>query len=187
MLGQLFVKECKQTARSLIFWAIVLILIFDFVSQLGDMSIKAKPQPGEDYGIKASDDPDLIMKSTLGNLMEEYVRESYTTYPIGFYKSVTLNQEDDQRIGEILKEATGIADREAAEKVMEEWYAAQQETEASVENASKEGDTGNMGPIYLEPLQADPVEGLTYQRFGELMDEADDILGGGSDYRKESM
>ncbi len=186
MLGQLFVKECKQTARSLIFWAIVLILIFDFVSQLGDMSIKAKPQPGEDYGIKASDDPDLIMKSTLGNLMEEYVRESYTTYPIGFYKSVTLNQEDDQRIGEILKEATGIADREAAEKVMEEWYAAQQETEASVENGSKEGDTGNMGPIYLEPLQAEPVEGLTYQRFGELMDEADDILGGGSDYRKES-
>ncbi len=186
MLGQLFVKECKQTVRSLIYWAIVLVLIFDFSSQLGDMSIKTKPEPGqEEYGTKPSDDPDLIMKSTLGNLMEEYVRESYTTYPIGFYKSVTLNQEDDQRIGEILKETTGIADREAAEKVMEEWYAAQ-ESENMDKGDSEGSDGSGMAPVYLKPLEAEPAEGLTYERFGELMDEADDILGGGSDYSKES-
>lgn len=179
MLGQLFIKECKQTARSLIYWAIVLILIFDFTSQLGDMAIKTKPKPGqESYGMKVSDDPYLIMKSTLGSLTEEYVREKYTTYPIGFYKSVTLNQEDDRRIGEILKEAAGIADKETAEKVMEEWYAAQQEP--------GDRDTPNMEPIYMEPLQVKPAEGMTYQRFGELMDAADDILGGGSEYSKET-
>ena len=37
MLGQLFVKECKLTVKSLIYWVIVLILIFDFSTQLGDM------------------------------------------------------------------------------------------------------------------------------------------------------
>lgn len=52
MLGQLFLKECKQTARSLIYWLIVLVLIFDFTSQLGDMEISQKPEPGQEgYGL----------------------------------------------------------------------------------------------------------------------------------------
>ena len=46
MLGQLFIKECRQTAKSLIFWLTVLILIFVFTSQLGEMEIKTEPKPG---------------------------------------------------------------------------------------------------------------------------------------------
>lgn len=181
MLGHLFVKECKQTAKSLIYWLIVLILVFDFSFQLGDMEIDRKPEPGqEDYGSRISNDPELIMKSTLGELMEEYNRESYTTYPIGFMKTVTLDQEDDRRIGEILEEATGIRSREEAEKVIEAWYTAQ--SEAMNRNGKRE-ESMAMGP--MEALQAEPSRNLTYERFGELMDEADEILGGGSDYSKE--
>ena len=151
MLVQLFLKECKQTLRSLIYWVIVLILIFHFTSQLGEMEIERKPEPGqEEYGYKQSRDPDTIMRITLGQLAEEYCRENYTTYPIGFYKSVTLNEEDDRRIGEILEETTGIAGREAARQGIIE-----------------------------------PKEGLAYERFVELMDEVDKILGGGSNYNKE--
>lgn len=40
MFGQLFIKECRQTARSLIYWVVVLILVFNFTSQLGDMEIE---------------------------------------------------------------------------------------------------------------------------------------------------
>ena len=80
MLGQLFVKECKLTVKSLIYWVIVLILIFDFSTQLGDMEIERKPKPGqEDYGSRMSRDPELIMKNTLGGLVEEYNREN--NYP----------------------------------------------------------------------------------------------------------
>ncbi len=177
MFGRLFVKECKQTVKSLVYWVIVLILIFDFTSQLGDTEIARKPEPGqEEYGYKSSHDPELIMKSVLGELTEEYYRESYTTYPIGFYKNVTLNEEDDRRIAGILKEAAGIDGREAAGQMVEDWYALQQET----------GTLGAAGEeIHREPLKVDPAEGLTYERFGELMDEADEILGGGSDYCKE--
>lgn len=178
MLGQLFLKECKQTARSLIYWLIVLVLIFDFTSQLGDMEISQKPEPGQEgYGNLKSSDPELIMESTLGQLTEEYWRESYTTYPIGFYKNVTLNEADDRRIAEILGEAAGIHNREEAGKTVEEWYAAQQEGKDSVQ----EGE-----PVYREPLKVEPAEGLDYGRFGELMDEVDEILGGGSDYSKTS-
>lgn len=178
MLAQLFFKECKQTARSLVYWLIVLVLVFDFSSQLGDMEIRKKPEPGqESYGNTQSSDPKLIMESTLGALTEEYWRESYTTYPIGFYKNVTLNEEDDRRIGEILKETTGIKDRDAAEQVVEEWYAAQRD--------GREPDAGSMEPAYMEPLRVEPADGLSYGRFNELMEEADRILGGGSNYSKE--
>lgn len=185
MFGRLLIKECKQTAGSLVYWAIVLILIFDFTSQLGDMEIARKPEPGqEEYGYKPDHDPELIMKSTLGELTEEYCRENYTTYPIGFYKSVTLSEEEDRRIAGILKETAGIDGREAAGKVMEDWYARQQETGA-LDSADGGADTESIERIYREPLKVEPVEGLTYERFGELMDEADDILGGGSNYSKE--
>lgn len=168
MFGQLFIKECRQTARSLIYWVIVLILIFDFTSQLGDMEIAKKPEPGqEEYGSKPSHDPELIMKTVLGELTEEYYRESYTTYPIGFYKNVTLNEEEDKRIGEILEEAAGIDGKDTAGRFIQDWYAKQEETERR------------------EPLKVEPTDGLTYEHFGELMDEADEILGGGSGYDKE--
>ncbi len=177
MLGQLFVRECRQTAKSLIYWLIVLILIFDFTTQLGEMEIDEEPQPGqESYGYRQSEDPDIIMRSTLGQLTEEYVRENYTTYPIGFYKNVTLNEKDDARIGQILEETAGIAGRESAEQVREEWYAAQngQDSADNMENM-----------MYQEPLKVKPADGLTYEHFTELMDEADKILGGGSNYGKE--
>ncbi len=175
MFGQLFIKECRQTARSLIYWVVVLILVFNFTSQLGDMEIEKKPEPGqEEYGIKPSHDPELIMKTVLGELTEEYYRESYTTYPIGFYKKVTLNEKDDKKIEEILKEAAGIDGRDDAGQLIEDWYTRQQETEEK-----------ELRGMYQEPLKVEPADSLTYERFGELMDEADKILGGGSGYAEE--
>lgn len=195
MLLQLFLKECRQTARSLVYWLIVLVLIFDFTTQLGDMTIRPEPKPGEeDYGMKRSHDPELIMKSTLGKLTEEYMRKNYTTYPIGFYKNVTLNEEEDRRIGEILREAAGINGRDEAEKVVNEWYTEQekdvnkwytgQEKDGSPVGADQ-GYAGGMASVNAGPLLVEPAEDVTYDLFCELMEEADQILGGGSDYSKE--
>lgn len=180
MLGQLFIKECRQTAKSLIFWLTVLILIFVFTSQLGEMEIKTEPKPGqgsyEGYGHQVSDDPEMIMKSVLGQLIEEYCRRNYTTYPIGFYKRVTPNQQEEQRIGEILKETTGIGSRDEADRVREEWYSAfNTMTGDAIETA------------YSGSLTVEPAVGLTYDHFIELMDELDGILGGGSKYSKQYL
>lgn len=148
MFGQLFWKECVQTAKSLIYWIVIIILIFDFTSQLGDTPIEKRPEKGqESYGSRMSDDKTVIMKSTLASLEREYATGSYTTYPIGFYKSVTLNEKDEARIGEILEETTDAGTDE----------------EAGIQ----------------------PAEGLSYERFEELMDEVDDILGGGSSYARD--
>ena len=73
MAAQLFLKECKQTARSLVYWLIILALLFNFTTQLGDMEIDKKPEPGQkSYGKMKSRDSELNMKSTLGKLTEEY-------------------------------------------------------------------------------------------------------------------
>ena len=126
MFGQLLIKECRQTVKSLIYWLIVLVLIFVFATQIGEMDILTEPQKGQaDYGYKASSDEADIMKFTLGALVQEYMRGSYTTYPIGFYKSVTLNEKEERQIREIVRETTGISSQEEAEEIMESWYEAQ--------------------------------------------------------------
>ena len=171
MFGQLLIKECRQTAKSLIYWLIILVLIFVFATQIGEMDILTEPQKGQaDYGYKASSDEADIMKFTLGALVQEYMRGSYTTYPIGFYKSVTLNEKEEQQIGEIVRETTGISGLEEAEEIVESWYEAQRAA------------AGDSQEIMMNNLEIAPAAGLSYDRFTELMDQADAILGGGSSY-----
>ena len=165
MFGQLFIKECRQTLKSLIFWLIVLGLLLNFSTQLGNMEIMDAPVKGqEEYGYHTSTDREVIMESTLGALAEEYCRENYATYPIGFYKNVTLNKKEINRIEEILEETTGLSGMEEIEKAIDGWYA-----KGELETEQRTGR-----------LMLKPEEGLTYERFIELMDEVDDILGGGS-------
>lgn len=167
MFGQLFVKECRQMARSLIYWIVVVIMIFDFVTQLGGSEIAREPQKGqEEYGIHQSDDPEVIMRNTLGNLAEEYYQGHYTTYPIGFAKTVTPDEKEEERIGEILEEATGL-DKDGIGKIMKEYY--------------------SVNSIAATGMPLEPAESMTYDRFRELMDEVDDILGGGSNYGEQYL
>ncbi len=167
MFGQLFIKECRQTLKSLIFWLIVLGLLLNFSTQLGKMEIMDAPVKGqEEYGYHATTDKEVIMESTLGALAEEYYRGNYAAYPIGFYKNVTLNKKENSRIEEIIEETTGLSGTEEIEKAIDSWYA---------EGGPKtEQMTGS--------LMLEPEEDLTYEQFIELMDEADGIIGGGSKY-----
>lgn len=174
MFVQLIGKECRQTAKSLIYWIIVAIMILDFATQLGSQEVMKKPESGqESYGVHLSKDEDVIMRTTLGSLVEEYNYGSYATYPIGFYKNVTLDEEDTKKIEQIIEKATGLATDQIENTVLA-WYDSRNE---QMQNGLMMGSTG------LEVL---PVNGLTYEKFEKLMDEADHILGGGSSYGKGS-
>ena len=168
MFAHLLAKECHQTLRSMIYWLIVVIMVIFFSSQMGSMEIEEKPEPGEEsYGFTHGGDENATMEATLGYLISEYSTGTYTTYPIGFYKTVTPNEEEQQRIGEIVAETTGFTSAEDIEDAM----APKQEGTNIVYGSS--------------PVQ--PKAGLTYERFEELMKEADGILGGGSYYSEESI
>ena len=168
MLFKLFMKECSQTVKSLTYWLMVIIMVLFFASQMGQMDMEKAPEKGlEDYGVKPSKDKNIIMSATLGMLAGEYAEGRYTTYPIGFVKSVTLGKEEEAKVGEILKEATGL-DKEEIEEKIDEFY----------ENS---GGIITSGPVL------EPSESLSYGRFEEIMQEVDDMLGSGSSYALDSL
>ncbi|MEX3029922.1 ABC transporter permease [[Clostridium] scindens] len=161
-------KECSQTAKSLTYWLLVIIMVLFFASQMGQMDMEKAPEKGlEDYGVKPSKDKNIIMSATLGMLAGEYAEGRYTTYPIGFVKSVTLGKEEEAKVGEILKEATGL-DKEEIEEKIDEFYE-------------------NSGGIITSRPVLEPLESLSYGRFEEIMQEVDDMLGGGSSYALDSL
>ena len=168
MFFKLFMKECSQTAKSLTYWLLVIIMVLFFASQMGQMDMEKAPEKGlEDYGVKPSKDKNIIMSATLGMLAGEYAEGRYTTYPIGFVKSVTLVKEEEAKVGEILKEATGL-DKEEIEEKIDEFYE-------------------NSGGIITSRPVLEPLESLSYGRFEEIMQEVDDMLGGGSSYALDSL
>ena len=168
MLFKLFMKECSQTVKSLTYWLLVIIMVLFFASQMGQMDMEKAPEKGlEDYGVKPSKDKNIIMSATLGMLAGEYAEGRYTTYPIGFVKSVTLGKEEEAKVGEILKEATGL-DKEEIEEKIDEFYE-------------------NSGGIITSRPVLEPLESLSYGRFEEIMQEVDDMLGGGSSYALDSL
>jgi hypothetical protein len=142
-------------------------MVLFYYTQLGEFKIIDEPQPGqEDYGIKYSEDETVIMSSTINRLVLEYVQNNYITYPVGFYKRVTLNDKKQTKMGEITSEVTGLSLTELNETV--------------------EKYLGKV-TVYSEPISVNPSVSITYERFLQLMKQADKLLGGGSNYSKMFM
>ena len=174
MFAQLVVKECRQTAKSMIYWLIVIILAVFFNSQLGNMTTASKPEPGlENYGRTYSSDPQDRMEATLGILVREYTSGQYVTYPIGFYKTVKPDDTTQQKIAEMIAEMTGLSTKEKMEKAL---------VTGPVSSETDETDVIVAGGAPIAPLKT-----LTYDRFLKLMGELDAMLGGGSSYSESNI
>ena len=109
MRNTLFFKECRQIVRSIPFLVYVAVLLFFFIAQYeSDFTKVEKPQPGQsDYGTKISDDLRIIEPAAVKSFYSEFVRNSYTAYPVGFYKNVKLNAGQQREMAGILSELTG--------------------------------------------------------------------------------
>lgn len=91
MFGALFIKECKQILKSLVYYIYVIILILFLTSQMSGESVYdvEKPEKNQDYyGMTTSMDETDIMERTLADLLLEVYHNSFSTYPMGFYKQV---------------------------------------------------------------------------------------------------
>lgn len=159
MFGQLFVKECRQTSRSLIYYLYLACIVLFFVTQMGGgANFPQKPQLGQDYGQTYATDEQVIMEQGLISLVREYSGGTFVTYPLGFYKQIHLNKEEKSRVGGLLQEMTGIA----PEELQRQW-------------------------LSEEPGEILPKEGLTFEEFQDDMGQVDKLLGGGSSYSQESL
>lgn len=179
MFGSLLKKECALWLKSIIFYAYVILLFLFYVSQMGSEFVLYKPQPGEtNYGIAYSDDETVIMNGTLKDLVQEFARDgSFTTYPVGFYKEVTLSEEEKDEIAACISKLSGMS--------RAEWEAAY---DAYMEGCSVSLDeNGRYVNTEKVPWGIFMDSSVTYEQFEKIMERVAEIIGPGSDYEKEEL
>ncbi len=109
MFGTLFIKECRQVLKSLVYYIYVVIFVLFITSQMSGEDELREPQPGWSYyGETVTQDDALIMEGTLANLIQEVGRNSFATYPIGFYKEVNLTDGELEQVKAILECCTDV-------------------------------------------------------------------------------
>ncbi|MDV3427831.1 MAG: ABC transporter permease [Bacillota bacterium] len=167
MACTMFLKECRQIMKSSSYIIFVIVLIAFGYSQIKPEFVKIeKPQQGqESYGTKYEEKPEIIMTSAVKSLYGEFAVNSYTAYPVGFYKKVKLNSKHQLEMAEILSKLSGIS----ADKLPA--YAG---TETAGEAAPENPDT-----ITLD-VKVD--KNLSYEQFLSIMEKTDKLIGGGSKY-----
>ncbi len=177
----LFLQECKQLGKSLIYIVFICITIVFYTTQyFSEMkgndpqyqgSALIKPSYVQDaekynkendmypYGSTFKEIPEqIISKSTL-MMYGEHMQGTYSAYPHGLFKNVKLDKEDTKRIEEILSQTTGKSLSE-----LDKFHKNEKWSEIHFSSSSKD-----------------------YDSFKVLMEEANNIIGEQSNYSKENL
>ncbi len=201
MFLTLFLKECKQMLKCLTYYLIVICMVFFYTTQLGETGIISEPKPGMgDYGWTKSSDERVIMDETIKVFAREYAFNKYSTYPIGFYKEVTLNKAKQSQMGDILAEVTGWEKAELNSYLYKYYKEVMIDGDLMDKNSltitSEDLDAPNSASFqtiqesdnyYAEEFLLSAVAEMTYEDFAKTMKRADKILGGGSSYAQDSL
>lgn len=172
----LFFKECKKVIFSLTFVIYLATVLAMYFTQFHNDSREPlqKPSPTGDYfGTVAREVPEILMPNAVEGLVGEYLSGSFSAYPYGFYKNVRLSEKKKSRLAEVIAELSGLT----ADYLdgFEDYH----------EGGYVMGEDNSF--IYVEANipEINIPDSLTYERFRELMKEADKIIGGGSRYADE--
>lgn len=178
----LFIKECKNILKSMVYYIFIVVLVFFYISQLGssvsddvsknipnDGNPLVAPQKVENieeyysvhnqypYGQKESMKTEKVIPNATINLIREYQKNTYTTYPTGVVKYIKLDQNKTKTIEKYIEEITG----KSISEINSLW-----KTDESIKiDYSK----------------------VSLERFEEIMQRVDDILGGGSAYAFDKL
>ncbi len=177
MFGTLFQKECKQILRSMVYYLYVVIFVMFLSSQLGEVVTAdlERPEPGqESYGSVSSHEESAVMEKVLAGLVLETYRNSYATYPMGFYRGVTLNETELAEVTSIIEYCTG-KNWEEILKSMEEHFS--QSDQSTIEGAMQAQITYSVAP----------KDGLSYEEFCEKMEKICKMIGAGSSYTQKHL
>ncbi|MDE7303029.1 MAG: ABC transporter permease [Oscillospiraceae bacterium] len=178
----MFFKECKKAVFSITFLLYVFVVFAMYTSQFDSDTSVPEPAPSassEDYGYTDKLIPETLMPNAINGLVDEYLSGDFITYPMGFYKRVVLTEKKKTALTEIITELTGLTAEELDgfdDYVPEGFgYVTDENGEISITHQER------VIPEITIP------ESLTYERFRELMNEADKIIGGGSYYGERGI
>lgn len=145
----------------------------------GGEQLPSRPEPGrDDYGTIYSDDENIIMNGALRALFEDFESERpFTTYPVGFYKQVTLSEGEREQLAACISRLCKMT--------QEEWEQAYEEYAAGYSAEYDEFGRATVEEKVPWPIVVAPD--MTYEQFEEIMEEVAGIIGRGSDYEKEKL
>lgn len=163
MIGALFLKECRKIAKSLVYYVYLVAFVVFITGQMSDVEWVeelTEPVPGqESYGEGYSTDERVVMQSGVETMLQELLANRFATYPFGFYKEVTLNEEELEEVKRALEQCMGM------------------EFERMVEESEEDYSEAEGWRI---PLRED----LSYEEFEQVMAKVSEIVGSGSYYEK---
>lgn len=213
---KLYLKECKKIASSILYYLFIAILVFSWSQNFRGVTqaeinrangitpaavgferpLLSKPsKEGNYFGSKISEeDPEAIMTGVTRTLLSEYEDNSYATYPLGYYKVITLSSSKQKQVLEILCEITGLTEEEL-KNLPDDYFPAVTGTMISFEamNVDKDGNLNIEVEGGAETKSEDNkykhfVSQVTYEHFKKLMQVMEDIIGEkGSQYSHEMM
>lgn len=185
---RLFLWECRRIAKSLVYWLFVAAMVGFLVSQdvvpcrEGDFS---RPQPGDEQNVLVpSGDHALIMEEAAQALLAAWQENSFTTYPLplSVVRHVRLNDAKYAELGGVLQALYGTSAAElpqAGGGYTMEFGQATVEADGSLSFSPPQAPAGAQAPALRD--------GLAWEEFCALMDQADRILGGGSDWQVAAL
>ena len=213
----LFIKELKKICFSIVYILFIGLLLLSWhenfygvtskeiqasngaeasiTSQITGGSILAKPEQGADnYGLIKKEVPDKIMCGGTDMLIIEYLNNSYATYPFNYYKEVILSTEEQKEILSIIEEITGLSE-EQIKNLPDDYFPsvngniihmggdAAQNQDGSFSFSTENSDTLQEEEDYTKHFVAQ----VSYERFKELMSQAEEIIGDGSYYSMDTL
>ncbi len=159
-------------------------------------SILRKPQENDDnYGVKRKEVPEKIMCGGTDVLIVEYLKNSYATYPFTYYKEVILSEKEQEKILNIIREITGLTEEQIT-NLPDDYFPAingnlihftselQPDEDGTLTiNMDEENNEGDIEEDYTKHF----VSQVSYERFKELMAEAEQLIGSGSNYSMDML
>lgn len=217
---KLYFRECRRIASSLIYYIFIGIIFFSWFQNLQGIAqteiqsangvnngniqlerplLKEPAESDEYFGSKISEDnPEMIMTGVTRVLLMEYRNNKYQTYPLGYYKAITLNKSEQKRVLDILCDITGLTEKQL-ENLPKDYFPRVTGTIFSTDDESlnengaailqTDSDNEKAGIANSEADKTKKfVSQVNYKQFKELMREMETIIGEkGSRYSEEMM
>ena len=211
----MFLIEMKKTVCSVVYLLFLALMIYNWYenfygvtekeirkayesdssvySTVPGGAILAEPDPETgSYGTKSEENPEKIMCGGTDKLIIEYLNNSYATYPVSYYKEVILDEEEQEEILKIIQEITGL-NEEQISNLPDDYFPrvngniihmeSEAETETDITADIGDADVAAEAKDYTKHF----ISQVTYDRFKELMAEASDIIGPGSNYTRDNL
>jgi len=179
----LFREEIKRVLKNPLFLLISILIIAFSMSQMGrkiDPRDMDKPKfHQESYGTTYTKDKNIIKPNAISGLLQEYLSNSYTTYPYGFYRNVELNNKKNEEMTKLLSALTGESVENLKKIKMSDKLV--DDEMLSINDADEYMKKMN------ERLSSYIKKDIGDEEFLKLMEKTDQLLGGGSSYSKSMI